>query len=219
MAPTSRQLRRTCSPSCRGSCSASWASKREELGVLGVRTGVDRWLGLPAAAMCLGVGTFWAAFDYPLILAGVAAGRTKAGSPALFLVLAPPPVAATAVARLSGGFGPFCSGILGVSLFLLLFLLLASPRIVPRPETIGFYWAYVFPPAALATFAVLVAEANDTRALDGLAVALCTLAVLSIVLVLLRMSFQIVLVCRGDDQWSDPLVDTEGDSCSDASSS
>lgn len=189
------------------------------LSVLGLQAGVDGWLGLPAAAMCLGVGAFWAVFDYPFILAGVAAGRTAAGSPALFLMLAPPPVAATAIARLSGGFGPFCSGILGATLFLLLFLLLASPRILPRPETMGFYWAYVFPPAALATFAVLLAEAHETPAMNGLAVALCALAVLSVALVLLRMSFQIVLVCRGADQWSDPLVDTEGDSCSDGSSS
>eukprot|EP00927_Polykrikos_kofoidii_P076854 TRINITY_DN7387_c0_g1_i1.p1 TRINITY_DN7387_c0_g1~~TRINITY_DN7387_c0_g1_i1.p1 ORF type:complete len:358 (-),score=33.05 TRINITY_DN7387_c0_g1_i1:94-1167(-) len=165
-------------------------------------------LGLPFVAATFGIGTFWIAIVYPIIITGIFPGRTKQGHPALFLLLAPPSVAAIAVGgpSLNDGFGPASEAIFGSMVFLFLVLLSGSPQYLKQPEVFGVYWAYVFPPCALCVLSMKLESARVSSAFETLTWILICITVAMLVMVFSRMTAHQVQVCRGDALWNDPLV-------------
>lgn len=167
---------------------------------------IDVAAGLPLAAMCFGVGALFTTFLYPFVLLGIHCGRTVAGSPPLFLMLASPSAAGMALIPLTGGISAASEALFGMVLFLFCLLLCNKPSLMARPAVLGVYWAYVFPASALAALAVLIAADRQTLLADVIAVALAAFAVVTVAGVFVRMSAHQYLVCMGKDVWSDPVV-------------
>merc|ERR1712038_105645 len=55
---------------------------------------MEEWTGFPLASMCFGVGTFFAVIVYVDIFNNIPRVKVSRGHPAMFLILAPPSVAA-----------------------------------------------------------------------------------------------------------------------------
>ena len=130
------------------------------------------------------------------------------GSPALFLLLAPPSLSSTALAGFtdSGTFTKEACMLLGWCCVLLLLLFHLGPQLLAKPLSLGAYWAYVFPLSAFATAGTLYADSEGTLAARGFACFLILLSALSLVVVVLRMSWHHVGVVQGKHRWDDPIV-------------
>jgi len=174
------------------------------LSALGTPAAIDDHSGLPLRAMCFGIGCFFSLFTYPFVLLGIHAKR--APSPALFLIIAPPAVAAIALSGLAGEVNSAVEAIFGSVVFFLLLLLRSGPVILARPVAQGVYWAYVFPTAAVATLSMRVDAKHRTRSTEVLTIALVSLALLAFFLVASRMAAFTLQVWRGHEHWSDPLA-------------
>jgi tellurite resistance protein TehA-like permease len=175
--------------------------------LLGRTSGMDKSLELPVSAMCYGVGCFFSVFVYPFILTGIHSGRTERGSPALFLMLAPLSVAGLGLAALSGGqLTAGAEAIFGIVVCLFFLLARQGPKLLERPIVIGVYWAYVFPLAAMATFAINIARTYQSALAETVAAILSVMAILGFFAVISRMSFHMFQVARGNAAWIDPLV-------------
>eukprot|EP00930_Biecheleria_cincta_P071517 TRINITY_DN5900_c0_g1_i1.p1 TRINITY_DN5900_c0_g1~~TRINITY_DN5900_c0_g1_i1.p1 ORF type:complete len:453 (+),score=71.91 TRINITY_DN5900_c0_g1_i1:26-1360(+) len=173
---------------------------------MGGPAGIDQACGMPLRAMCFGVGTFFAVLIYPLILLGIHAGQTEAGSPALFLMLAPLSVAGNGIIGLSGGVTPSSQALFGAVLFMFFFLVRSAPKICARPAVLGIYWAYVFPVAAMAMLSISIASGQKSAVSEGIAAALSIVAIIAFLMVMARMTAHMVNVCREKDTWTDPVV-------------
>lgn len=134
------------------------------------------------------------------------------GSPSLFLLIAPPSVAAVAIDLFDGDpdtFSTVASIVIGWCLVVFLFLCKIGPEIIKQPSVLGLYWAYVFPLSSLASTLVKYAKAERTKASEILAVFFVCLAVLALAVVFLRMTYHQYLCLRGKTQWGDPLLTTQ----------
>jgi tellurite resistance protein TehA-like permease len=112
------------------------------------------------------------------------------GSPALFLLIAPPSVLAIGLGGFAGGnfdgapsmvFG-YCAVVLGI-------LLKLGPQLTAKPTLFGAYWAYVFPFAALASLSVQMAGSRRTGAMEALAWVLVVGAQGALLAVFCRMTW------------------------------
>jgi tellurite resistance protein len=130
------------------------------------------------------------------------------GSPSLFLLIAPPAVAAIALGGFKGtdSFPNEAMMLLGWCCVLLLLLLRLGPKLLAEPEALGAYWAYVFPLSALATGFVKYAESDGTTTSMAVACVFVALSCASLVVVTFRMWWHHVGVVRGKKRWEDPIV-------------
>lgn len=156
--------------------------------------------------MCFGVGSFFAVFTYPFILAGIYGGRTQAGTPASFLIIAPPSVAGISIFGINGGYHSAAGALFGCVVFLFSLLLRMGPKILAPPRLLGINWAYIFPQAAMSILAIKTAEHFKSRAMNIIALLLSSVATLAIVIVAVRLGIHGWQVFRGKDVWQDPLV-------------
>ena len=146
------------------------------------------------------------------IFNGIHASPKAKGSPALFLIIAPPSVGVvgwdliagdgTQLAFMSQALLGFCLGVLAL-------LIRLGPKIVNAPPSLGSYWAYVFPMSALATATIRYAWVTETIATEIMAIVFVVLAILALLAVFLRMCLHAVQVIRGEAEWGDPLLSRE----------
>jgi len=176
------------------------------LSVAGTPAHIDSAGGLPLREMCFGVGSFFAVFTYPFILSGIYDGRTQAGTPASFLIIAPPSVAGIGIIGINGGYHNAAGSLFGCVLFLFLLLVRMGPQILAPPRLLGVNWAYIFPQAAMSILAIKIAEHFKSTAMNILALLLSSCATLVILIVAIRLGIHGWQVIRGTDVWQDPLV-------------
>ncbi|KAJ8602022.1 hypothetical protein CTAYLR_002790 [Chrysophaeum taylorii] len=177
-----------------------------------------RWnFDLPS---CLfGIGAVWYALAFIAIMHTMHEHQHNKGAPVLFLIVAPPSVMAVALANFNdGAFGRASSAVFGFCVFMLLLLLRLGPKLLARPETLGVYWAYVFPLAALATASIRFASTYDTQVARILAWILVGVSTAAIITVSCRMSVHIYAVATGRAFWNDPLMDRALDAAAASSS-
>ena len=110
------------------------------------------------------------------------------------------------LAGFDGGFRGPSQALFGFCLVMLTVLIRLGPKLAGRPDTLGTYWAYVFPPAALATAAIGNAVAEESRAARGLAWFCVALATLALGSVFCRTTWQNIKCLRGLDAWDDALL-------------
>ena len=76
------------------------------------------------------------------VIQGLAEKPHLKGEPVLFLLIAPPSVAATCFANFHGGrFRGVPVSVLGYALVMLSVLLLSGPKLAGEPKLLGSYWA------------------------------------------------------------------------------
>eukprot|EP00581_Thalassiosira_minuscula_P027969 CAMPEP_0183758940 /NCGR_PEP_ID=MMETSP0739-20130205/6761_1 /TAXON_ID=385413 /ORGANISM="Thalassiosira miniscula, Strain CCMP1093" /LENGTH=253 /DNA_ID=CAMNT_0025996629 /DNA_START=118 /DNA_END=880 /DNA_ORIENTATION=+ len=147
-------------------------------------------IGLPQ--MCFGAG-FILYIDIVIFIFGkLHENRGMKGSPGMFLLIAPPSVGVVSLDLLNDGASDFSQSgemLLGWVFVLLLLLFGLGPILWRSPSVLGEYWAYVFPLAAATTATIRYAAALQTEATVGLALIMIVIAVLSLLMVLGRMSF------------------------------
>jgi len=141
-------------------------------------------------------------------------------SPAMFLLIGPPSAGVVSLDLMNDTASDFSQ--LGEMLlgwvFLLLFLLFRlGPTLWRTPSIFGEYWAYVFPLAAATTATVRYATALNTTSTEMLAVIMIVVAVISLLLVLGRMTFHMYQCLKGQGQWRDSLFHVEKYNTSQAS--
>jgi len=176
------------------------------LSAAGTPADIDSAGGLPLREMCFGIGTFFAVFTYPFILSGIYGGRTQAGTPASFLIIAPPSVAGISVVGINGGYHELAGALLGCVVFLFLLLVRMGPKILAPPRLLGVNWAYIFPQAAMSILAIKTAEHVKSTAMNMVALILSSVATLVILIVAGRLCVHSWQVFRGNDVWQDPLA-------------
>lgn len=164
---------------------------------LTIRVGLD----VPVAMM--GVGIFMFVMILPAIFVNAWSARSH---PSQFLLIAPPSVASVALAKMQGHFAGPSKAIFAAMVFLLVLLLGNRPTIAKRPPFLGFYWAYTFPLAALATAGGANAEGQASTTAHMLAWALVGVATVALVIVICRMSVHALEVQLGKDVWGEPLL-------------
>mmetsp|Transcript_25611 Transcript_25611/g.55095 ORF Transcript_25611/g.55095 Transcript_25611/m.55095 type:complete len:178 (-) Transcript_25611:106-639(-) len=162
--------------------------------------------------MCFGAG-FILYIDITIFIFGkLHENKGIKGSPAMFLLIAPPSVGVVSLDLFNDGasdFSPFGEMLLGWVFVLILLLLRIGPTLLRNPAVLGEYWAYVFPWAAATTATIRYASALESNATEALAVAMIVMAVFSLLLVLGRGAFHMYQCHKGEDQWRDPLFHTE----------
>jgi len=176
------------------------------LSVAGTPANIDSAGGMPLRAMCFGVGTFFAVFLYPFILSSIYGGRTQAGTPASFLILAPPSVAGIGIFGINGGYNTATGGLFGCVAFLFLLLIRMGPKISAPPRLLGVNWAYAFPQCAMSILAIMIAEHFNSTTMNTIALLLSLIATLVIIMVAVRFCIHGWQVFRGRDVWQDPLA-------------
>jgi tellurite resistance protein TehA-like permease len=178
------------------------------LSVLGSISGIAEAWGLALPAFCLGAGTML----YLMVVMNIFndTSAVTRGSPALFLLIAPPSVCVVATDLLGTGVGQEFSVvsqvILGWCLVVVLLLLRLGPIIWQRPPVLGVYWAYAFPLSALATALLRYATIVDTTSSHVLAVVFLVVSLLALVVVFCRTSFHCVRCAMGREIWGDSLL-------------
>jgi tellurite resistance protein len=176
------------------------------LSAAGTPADIDSAGGLPLRAMCFGVGSFFAVFTYPFILSGIYGGRTRAGTPASFLIIAPPSVAGMSIIGINGGYHSAAGALLGCAMAFFLLLVRMGPQILAPPRLLGVNWTYIFSQAAMSILAIQIAEHFKSTAISILALLLSSCATLVILIVAIRLGIHAWQVSRGTDVWEDPLV-------------
>mmetsp|Transcript_5999 Transcript_5999/g.12659 ORF Transcript_5999/g.12659 Transcript_5999/m.12659 type:complete len:213 (-) Transcript_5999:133-771(-) len=179
---------------------------------LGQTARLEQTWGIGLPTLCFGAG-FVLYFDLVIFIFGkLHENRGMKGSPAMFLLIAPPSVAVVSLDLMDGDDGAFPDSaemMLGWALVLLVLLIRLGPSIYKTPSVLGEYWAYVFPLAAAATATIRYAGALNSDATVGLAAVVIVLAIAALLIVLFRMALHIYLVFKGDQQWRDPLFKIE----------
>lgn len=171
----------------------------------------DEWgIGLPQ--MCFGAG-FILYIDIVIFIFGkLHENMGMKGSPAMFLLIAPPSVGVVSLDLFNDGasdFSQFGEMLLGWVFVLLLLLIRLGPAIWRVPSVLGEYWAYVFPLAAATTATIRYASALGTISTEILAIIMIAISMLSLFLVLGRMTFHMYQCFKGRAQWGDPLFRME----------
>jgi len=172
----------------------------------GTPADIDTAAGFPLRGICFGIGAFFAVFTYPFILGGIYGGRTQAGTPASFLIIAPPSVAGISIIGINGGYHGSAGSLFGCVLFIFLLLVRMGPQILQPPRLLGVNWAYIFPQAAMSILSIKIAEHFQSPVMNTIAIMLSSIATLVIVIVAIRLAAHGLQVVKGKDVWKDPLV-------------
>lgn len=131
------------------------------------------------------------------------------GSPALFLLVAPPSVAIVSmdvIVDAVNRMNLFSECMLGFCLILLLVLYRLGPKITMDPPMPGFYWPYVFPLAALGTASIRFAHQESSLAMEQFSLLLIFQAVAALVIVAVRDIWHYRKISQSKAIWMDPLV-------------
>ena len=141
------------------------------------------------------------------VIQGLAEKPHLKGEPVLFLLIAPPSVAATCFANFHGGrFRGVPVSVLGYALVMLSVLLLSGPKLAGEPKLLGSYWAYVFPVAALGSGCVNYAAYENSPEAKAVAWVVFIIAETLLILVFVRTMYHWAQVARGRALWRDPLA-------------
>lgn len=162
--------------------------------------------------MCFGAG-FILYIDITIFIFGkLHENRGMKGSPAMFLLIAPPSLGVVSLDMFNddaSGFSLFGEMLLGWVFVLLILLIRLGPILWRVPSILGEYWAYVFPWAAATTATIKYASAMQTTSTEVLAIGMISLAAATLFLVFGRMAFHIYKCFRGEGQWQDPLFHSD----------
>jgi len=177
------------------------------LTVLAQELDLTQYWRIDIAALCIGPGIIFYALAFASIMHSMPQRHVR-GAPILFLIVAPPSVIAIALANFAQTFHSVPIAVFGFALFEALVLLRLGPKLFDSPETLGTYYAYTFPSAALATAAVRFAqeynsELNPTRILAWILVFAATLSLFTVIT---RMSIHMIAVATNRAVWTDPLL-------------
>jgi tellurite resistance protein TehA-like permease len=181
------------------------------LTVLGQQADVEVVWGIAIPSFCFGTGIFM----YVIVTVNVFNGlhrNMSQGSPALFLLFAPPSVAAVAIDGFDkevDAFSVLAQVFLGWALVLLLMLIRLCPRIADKPASLGVYWAYVFPMASLAAACLRYAIMAGTIATEIVATITMVLATTALFVVFVRMVYHSFLCLQSKAKWGDPLLEID----------
>ena len=141
------------------------------------------------------------------VIQGLAEKPHLKGEPVLFLLIAPPSVAATCFANFHGGrFRGVPVSVLGYALVMLSVLLLSGPKLAGEPKLLGSYWAYVFPVAALGSACINYAAYENSPEAKAVAWVVFIIAETLLILVFVRTMYHSAQVARGRALWRDPLA-------------
>ena len=165
-------------------------------------------IGLPQ--MCFGAGFILYVIITIFIFNKLHEIRGIKGSPAMFLLIAPPSVGIVSLDMFNDGtpgFSLFGEMLLGWVFMLLLLLIRFGPTLLKQPSVFGEYWAYVFPWSAATTATIRYASALQTMSTEVIALVMIALAILALFLVFVRMIYHMYKCYKGDAQWRDPLFD------------
>jgi len=180
------------------------------LAVLGEQCDIESAWGLNLPGFCFGAGAMFYMMVVISVFNGLNQARNEKKSPSLFMLFAPPSIAAVALDLMDDDPDTFSDGasmIVGWCLCLCLLLIKIGPGISDKPPTMGTYWAYVFPLASLASLLIRYADSVGSMSARVLAIVYISLATLALIIVLLRMTMHQILVMKGVERWEDPLVD------------
>jgi tellurite resistance protein TehA-like permease len=178
------------------------------LTVLGEQADVEAVWGIAVPSFCFGAGMFMYVIVTVDVFNGLHLGMSQ-GSPALFLLIAPPSVAAIAIDGLDkevGDFSVLAQVFLGWALVLMLMLIRLCPRIADKPASLGIYWAYVFPLASLAAACLRYASMTGTMATEIIAAIAMVLATTALFVVVVRLVYHSFLCLQSKARWGDPLL-------------
>lgn len=180
------------------------------LSVLGQQTNIREATGLNLPTFCFGVGAMFYVMVVFSIFSGLHKARGEVNSPALFMLFAPPSVAAVALDLMDGDPDTFSDGasmLLGWSLVMFILVIKTGISIKQKDRTIGTYWAFVFPISALTSLTIRYAGVENSISSKVMAISFMTLATLMVTIVLVRMGWHQVLVMKGKERWVDPLFE------------
>ena len=185
------------------------------LSVLGSTANIAEAWGLVLPAFCFGAGTVL----YLMVIMNIFNDNStvQRGSPALFLLIAPPSVAVVASDMLAGdddSFAVISQVILGWCLIVVALLVRLGPIIFKRPPVFGVYWAYVFPSSALATALLRYASKPNTSTTSSqiFAAIVLIVAFLALVVVFSRTTYHwIKCILVKNEFWGDPLLQGDHD--------
>jgi len=178
------------------------------LAVLGYNAGISSAWGINLPAYCLGAGLMLYLIVVIAIFNRLHMTPQVKGSPALTLLMAPPSVAVVAIDLFDNDpaeFNVVAEVALGWSLLLVVILIKLGPSIAKRPAVLGAYWAYIFPPAALATATLRNSTMVGGTGADVFAMFFVSLATIALIVVVCRMCLHGIQCVRGNEDWSDPL--------------
>ncbi|KAL7550894.1 hypothetical protein ACHAWF_014090 [Thalassiosira exigua] len=178
------------------------------LAILGQSCNIRAEWGIGLPQMCFGAG-FMLYIDITIFIFGkLHENKGMKGSAAMFLLIAPPSVGVVSLDMLNDGASDFSTVgemLLGWVLVLLLLLCRLGPILWRQPSVLGEYWAYVFPISAAATATIRYASALNSKSTEVLALIMIIMAIVSFLLVLVRMTFHIYRCVRKQGQYGDPL--------------
>ena len=164
--------------------------------------------GLPQ--MCFGAGFMLYIYIMLFILGNFPTTQGMKGSPALFLLIAPPSVMVVGLDLFNDSTSTFSETaemLLGWVFLLLVLLSSLGPNIWKMPSVLGEYWAYVFPLASATTATIRYAASIQTDAAEVLAVIMTLFSTAALVVVFGRMTFHMYQCLVGKQEWKDPLFD------------
>lgn len=176
---------------------------------LGASVELEQNWGLPLPSFCFGVGIMFYLMVVNAIFNGIHVSPKAKGSPALFLIIAPPSVGVVAYDNIVESLtepSVMSEVLFGWSLGILLLLFKLGPKIFQHPPTFGAYWAYVFPSSALATASLHLAWLTNSRSFHAMSVILIVCSTSATFLVFCREFVHSIAVMRGKAEWGDPLL-------------
>lgn len=179
------------------------------LAILGAQLDIEDAWGVPLPTWCLGFGNMLYLMVAISVFNALHYAPKAKGSPALFLLIAPPSAAVVALDLLDGdpdSFSFTAKMLLGWCMGLFLLLVRIGPKIWQAPPSLGAYWAYVFPLSALATALIRCAVVADTTGAKILALIFMAIAILATAAVWIRMMVHAYRVFAGYTEWGDPLL-------------
>jgi tellurite resistance protein TehA-like permease len=176
---------------------------------LGAQTNIEAEWGIALPTFCFGFGLMLYFMVAIAIFNAIHFAPQAKGSPALFLLIAPPSIGVVAtdlIIAQEGEFPIMSQLLLGWCLGLFMLLIRIGPKILKPPPALGAYWAYVFPMSALATALIRYAIIETTRTTEVLALTFVVFAVIALVVVFIRTSIHEFQVFSGNAEWGDPLL-------------
>lgn len=183
------------------------------LAALGETAKVEEEWGIALPTFCFGAGIILYLDLLIFIFIKLHENQGLKGSPAMFLLIAPPSVGVIFLDLLDKDHNEFPSSakmLLGWVLMVLILLLRLGPNIYKAPSVFGEYWAYVFPVTSAAASCIRYADTVESNAAIFLAVMVSVLAIFTLLAVLVRMSVHVYHVaCTPHQQWRDPLFTME----------
>jgi tellurite resistance protein len=126
-------------------------------------------LGFETVSWALfGLGALLWVLIQPLILSRIATGPVLPDKlkPTIAILLAPPAVGASALAALTGGFGPGPLAIWGLAAFVAAVLVSLVPLFLRIPFALS-WWGYTFPAASFASATIALAHAGSSAAVQA----------------------------------------------------